>query len=105
MMSCPGKVSGFGAARRSWRRVRFFKNYSIAGSAGPSGKGRCIASFGRRRHPSEQVELVVGAHIDQMRHAVRQCEKGGDAANVPDVLVAEAVALQDVMVLVRHCLG
>src|SRR5438105_2903946 len=52
------------------------------------------------RQASEQEELVIGPHADHVRHAIGQREKGGDAADVPDVLVAEAMRMQRVEVCV-----
>ena len=48
----------------------------------------------RARHAPHQVELVVGPHGDQVGHPVRQREERGDRADVPRVLVREAVRLQ-----------
>ena len=40
------------------------------------------------------IELVVRTQGDQVRHPVRQAEERRDVADVPDVLVAEAVRAQ-----------
>ena len=70
-----------------------------------AGAGRCSASFGGGRNTSQQEKLVVRAHVDQVRHAVGQREKCGDAADVPDVLRAEAMAAQDIVIRIGHGLG
>ncbi len=48
----------------------------------------------RSRDAAEQVELVVGAHRDEIRHAVGGRVERGDTADVPDVLVGKAVRAQ-----------
>src|SRR5690242_1926477 len=57
-----------------------------------SGKRPLLRRVARRA--AHRVELVVGPHRDQVRHPVRKREEGGDRADVPDVLVTEAVAAQ-----------
>jgi len=50
--------------------------------------------------PSEKVEFVVGAHGDEIGHAVRQRKKGRDRADVPDILVGEAMDPERLVVAV-----
>src|SRR5471030_621757 len=40
------------------------------------------------------VELVVGPHVDQVGHAVRQRKESGDGADVPDILVGKTAGAQ-----------
>ena len=54
---------------------------------------------------TEVVELVVGPHDDQVGHAVGQREEGGDGADVPGVLVGEAVGAQRLEIGVADGLG
>src|SRR5471030_217619 len=48
------------------------------------------------------VELVVGPHVDQVGHAVRQREETGDGDDVPDILVGKTVAVQGLEVGVDY---
>src|SRR5690348_9330128 len=59
-----------------------------------SGSGKRPLLRRAARRAAHRVELVVGPHRDHVRHPVRQREESGDRADVPDLLVAEAVAAQ-----------
>src|SRR3990167_7265645 len=64
----------------------------IAVIVGPSrGRSGGRSVLGRLGQPAHQEELIVGPHAGEVGHAVAQAEKGGDGADVPDVLVVEAV--------------
>ena len=41
--------------------------------------------------PAHGVKLVVESHVGQMDHAIGQGKKGRNRADIPDILVAEAV--------------
>src|SRR4051812_30837459 len=55
--------------------------------------------------PAHSVELSVGAHRGHVRHAVRQREKSGDAGDIPDVLLVEAMGLQQIEIGLAHGVG
>jgi len=57
----------------------------------PVNSSRFATRFG---DASKEVKLVVGTHADQIGHAIRKREERGDRADVPDVLVGEAMCLE-----------
>src|SRR5690349_7835436 len=64
-----------------------------AGAKCKTGRGRLILSR-CPRYPAHEVELLVRHGLGQVRQPVRHGEEGADRADVPDVLVGQAVRAQ-----------
>jgi hypothetical protein len=48
--------------------------------------------------PPHAIEFVIGAHGSEIGHAVAETEEGGDSGDIPDIFVAETMALKSLEV-------
>ncbi len=75
-------------------RVQAASSAHASAGAIQANRGNTKPAFLGRTSAAHPVELVVGAHVHEAGHAVRETEECGDSGGVPRVVVAEACAAQ-----------